>query len=189
MVKSAVTELSDSEYTYYYTVTAKDVAGQLKFYEFYYNETTVYFGREETVRKIDGIVKVDGNVYVTSGVSEIERDEREYTFKVSLNDGNYVLIEQEYERGESEFSYTAIKGGIQVYQTEVGYEVGRNGRIEYSFSIETTNGEQEYEYEFFTANGENYVKVEIEKQDRKERIALLKVVVGENGNVSYEFQN
>ena len=181
--KSSVTESDNQNYQYQYSLTTKNVLGEQKVYTLYYNETVTEVERDEKETRLDGLVIADGITYTMIGEKEVEDGEREYTFKISLDAKNYVLVEQEFDFGEKEYSYTAVKNGVTIYQAEVEYEKNRNGTVSVGFSTTIDGVEAEYEYNYITKNGTNYIRVEIEKNGRKDQRAIIKVL--ENG--TYQF--
>lgn len=187
LVKSEVKESTLEGYEKEYTLSVSDIKGEDKIYNFYYNQILEEEEEDEKEYLLTGIVKVGEETYKLVGESEIEQDEEEYSFKVSIDQDNYVEIESEKEGNGFEFSYKAVQNGQEVYENEVEYKVGKNGKVGIEFSVEENGVEIEYEYVFYTKNDENFVKVEIEKDDDREEKALIKITQDELGNIQYEF--
>lgn len=188
-IKSEVKESTREGFEKYYTLTATDLSGVEKVYEFYYNETS---GRERGETRMDGVVILDGVEYTMVGEKEVEWGEQELSFLVKIDNSNCVEIEQEDEGGEREFSYTVIKNGVEVYETEVEYEKTKSGRTIIKFGTETPDGEKKYAFRFYTENGENFVKVVIEEENGRieDRVlALIKIIVNADQTVTYQFIN
>ena len=193
IVKSEVTKSPNPEYEFYHTLTATDITGEEKVYSFYYNSAVreekdyddgiLEVEREE---RLDGIITLDGTTYKMIGNKSTEGDEEEVTFKIMIDNSNYVVIEQETESNEKEFEYTTYQNGRKVYESSVSYEVDRNGRVELEFELEENGTKLEYKYEFYEANGNSYVEVKVENNNSYQRI-LIQIFVDSNGNKTYEF--
>jgi hypothetical protein len=193
VVKSEIKESDKPEYEYFYTLTTTDILGDEKVYSFYYNSVVreekeyddgiVEIEREE---RLNGIIILDGIEYKMNGNKSTEDDEEEVTFKIMIDESNYVVIEQEMESNEKEFEYKTYKNGRKVYESSVSYEAKFNGKVELEFELEENGNQLEYKYEFFKENGISYVLVKIENNNTYNRI-LIQINSDENGNESYEF--
>ncbi len=165
LVKTSVTQSDRDGYEFRYTVKARNYAGEEETYVFYYTQTDV--SSPEDVRenekeyRLNGLVIFDEVEYTMTGEQEVEDGETEYTFKILIDNDNYVVIEQESERNETEFEYTAYKGGRKVFSTAVEYEVDRKGNVEMEYELfDRQNGvSRKYKYEFFERNGGKFAKV------------------------------
>lgn len=189
VVQGEVKASDRAEYEFYYTVSAANASGGNDVYEFYYNETLRELDFDESEYTLRGVVILDGVEYDVIGERETEGDEEEFSFRVSLSEGDYVVIEQESERDEKEFSYTLYKGGRKVYETEVEYEKNLLGKVELSFKINDGGAKQKYKYEFYDALGTSYVRVKLSASGKETVVAVVKIVTNEDGLRSYEFVN
>lgn len=89
---------------------------------------------------INGIALIDGITYNLTGKHEIEDDESELELCIKLDSDNYVIIEEENETFEKEYSYKIYKDG-KLYQ---------------KFSMENENNELEIKFD----NGSDSIKIE-----------------------------
>ncbi len=187
IVRTDVTEADRDGYTYCYTVTATDYTGAEKQYTFYYNQTDITDAEDlrenERELRLDGLVILDGVEYQMIGTQEIENKETEFTFKVAIDQNNYVMIEQETETNEIEFKYTAFMQGVKVFETEVEYEIDRNGNIELEFGImdKENNVLKEYEYEFYKVGEELFARIKIKDGNQGIVFAIVKITATQNG--------
>ncbi len=194
ITKTETVKSTREGYEFYYTIKATDYLGVEKTYEFYYNKTDITekddkFENEKEYR-LDGLVILDGVEYSMVGEQEEEDNESEFSFKIAIDNKNYVVIEQETERNESEFSYTAYKNGIKVFETETEYEVNINGNVELEFEIYDKENSvyKKYKYEFFDRNGEEFAKVMIKDGNNFTLFTTVKIITTADG-IKYEFLN
>ncbi len=197
VVRGTVQTSDRDGYAYYYTVTAKNYAGEEETYKFYYNRTDVTDGDDaaegEQEYTLNGLVILGEQEYTMQGKQEVEQGEVEFTFQVGINADTYVKIEQETEGTETEFTYSVYVLGNKVYETEVEYEVDKNGNIELAFELmDGLNAAGiEYKYEFYkvgTAPDVEYfadVKLELGGINVK---ATVQIVQGAEGT-EYVFQD
>ncbi len=184
------------EYETMYTISVNSINGEVENYLYYYNETILkddddddlfdFDDEEERESRLDGIVILDGVTYNMYGKKEIEGNEMEVEFKISLDNDTYVKVEQETENGEEEYKYTKYENGRRVYQTEMEVEE-KNHKVEFNFKEKDSNGiTTYYKYDIIELDGKKYVRVHL--NDGTENIeARLEVSVDENGNRVYTF--
>lgn len=195
VVRSTVTTSDRQGYEFYYTVTAADNTGASKVYEFYYNRTDITDNDDkaenEQEYRLNGLVILDGVEYTVIGEQEIEQGETEFNFEVKLNENFKVIIEQETDTNEEEFSYTVYAYGNKVFETEVEYEINKNGKIELEFETKDkiTNIKQTYKFEFYTEANENFVKVYIGIGTNATIAVKIKITENPDGTPNYEFIN
>lgn len=187
------------EYEIHYTITTTDITGESKTYAFYYNvvegvvdELDDDDDKDEQEVHIKGIVILDGEEYQLTGDKEIEGEgvdqEIEITFNIKMDNDKFVVIEQETEMNEQEFSYGLYENGKLVSKSEVEYEQEENGALELSFFSKNGNKKMEYSYEFVTTNEGKFVKIKFKETANVNRKALIKIVEDEaTGEISYEF--
>ncbi len=205
-IKQEVKPSDRAEYSTFYTITATDITGEAKTYSFYYNEVSDTVNANENEGKVDedeeeedeqeihiqGIVILDGVEYQLTGDKEIEGSgkdqEVEITFNIKMDDSKYVIIEQEMEAEEQEFSYSLYENGKLVSKSEVEYEQEEDGEIELTFSTKTGTSKMEYSYEFVSTSEGKFVEIKFKDTAQANRKALIKIVEDEaTGEVTYEF--
>ncbi len=192
-VKTEVVVSDRAEYEYQYTVKTRDYTGGQEVYTFYYTQTDI--SDEEDIRenekeyRLNGLVILDGIEYQMVGEQEVEQGEMEYTFKILIDNNNYVIIEQETELNETEFEYTVYKGGKKVFSTEIEYEVDRKGNVEFEYELvdRQNNVSQKYKFVFFEKGGEKFAKVVV-KDNKSTVLAIVKISQTQNG-FQYDFIN
>lgn len=131
---------------------------------------------------LSGIIISGDNRYDVTGKKEIENDEIEYSFKFSVSENTYILVEQETENSSQEFSYKIYESGREIYEYEFGLDRG-NVEIE----IEDKDGTNlEIEFKFITRDGQELIKAEYEKNNREIEILFRKVINETDGSYYYE---
>ena len=131
---------------------------------------------------LSGIIISGDNRYDVTGKKEIENDEIEYSFKFSVSENTYILVEQETENSSQEFSYKIYENGREIYEYELGLDRG-NVEIE----IEDKDGTNlEIEFKFITRDGQELIKAEYEKNNREIEILFRKVINETDGSYYYE---
>jgi len=138
---------------------SKDLSGNKETYILYFNETVLkekddddLFELEEEFKLI-GLAIIDGVEYKMTGSKEIEEDEEELELKITLDESNYVIIEQETETNESEYSYVVVKNGKKVLSMSFELEDG----IEEIVIRSKESGSTEI-YKFYKSKGEIVIK-------------------------------
>lgn len=126
------------EYTVKYQIDTSFL-NEKNVYTFYYNETL----KEEEEYFIEGIVEFNNEIYSMYGKKEIEDDEQEIEFKISLNENTYVVLEQEVENNEQEYSYKYYENNKKIYQTELEFEDN-----EITFKEKNSEGKKKYSFKF-----------------------------------------
>lgn len=140
---------------------SKDLSGNKEVYTLYFNETVLkdkddddddLFELEEEFKLI-GLAIIDGVEYKMTGLKEIDEDEEELELKINLDESNYVLIEQETETNESEYSYVVVKNGKKVLSMSFELEDG----IEEIVIRSKESGSTEI-YKFYKSKGDIVIK-------------------------------
>ena len=186
LIKSEEVSSTIDGYERMYTVTITNVDGTIDNYEYHYNETITEVEHDEQESLLTGIVINNEVTYKIRGEKEIEDDEVEVSFLISLNESTFVKIEQETENDENGLEYTLYKNKQEVYSTEIEYEI-HNNRMKYSFEEEHKEEEREYEFIVSLKDNETIVTAIIE-ESRNERRVDFKVVTDENGIRDYIFE-
>jgi hypothetical protein len=131
-------------------------------------------GSEELVyhfnyTKEDGEVSFKGEVahagvtYQIEGKNEVEGDESEYAYTVSLDSQNYLKIEEEKETGEYAYQYTLVQNGVEQYvltyekEEEVSLSFLLNGK---SFAYEIASASALWSIAYKTAANEGTMSLE-----------------------------
>ena len=165
-------------------------------YVMYYNVDASYQDIErdddedeiETFSRISGVASYDNETFFTfvsftETESEGDEIEEERTFRINLNEGSYVLIEeskeQERHENETEFEYTFIDNYKKVlnYSIEVEHE-GHKDSIEYEIN------DQEYE---ILKQGDIYIVKIGEDDEYHDEIGRFKKVITEDNTVTFEY--
>ena len=186
LVKSEESPSNIEGYEKMYTITITNVDGISDTYEYYYNEKITELENDEQESLLTGIVINNDVTYTIRGEKEIEDNEVEVSFLISLDDSTFVEIEQETEDEENGLEYTLYKDRREIYSTEIEYEI-YNNKIKYSFEEEHNGVEREYEFIISTRDNETIVTAIIEEL-RDERRINFKVVTDENGVRNYIFE-
>lgn len=183
-------EASDKEeYEKKYSITTTSLNNQQKEYLFYYNEKILDNDDDddddEVNIELSGIVIMDNVTYVMNGKKEVEDDESEMEFKISLDEENYVIIEQEFENDETEFGYSQYHNGKKIYETSIEYELDKNGKIEFEFEEKTQESKTKLKYEFITKkDGNKYIII----KEKNHEVTTIRVEVSEDGYINYIFE-
>lgn len=184
LVTSISAESDLTEYETMMTVTYQDINSIKNTFVMYYNETILNdddHDEDEQESYIEGIIKIDDQIYQMRGEKEIEQDEFEISFTYRLDEQTYVIVEQEIEGEKTEFQYEIVKNGESIY--EYSLEVKRH-----SVELEVENqtiGEKEMEFYLFEKDGKTLIKAEVEDNEQEYEILFEKVIDVETGNVNY----
>ncbi len=163
----------DPSEEYPYTMVIKEESRQISFH---YSETSLGFDDDEEEFSIDGYYLVDGLRYEVAGKRErsVNGSESEYEteFMITLEDGEYLVIETETEneKNESEVSYSYAF-----------YEGGREPSLEVSLSYEAEGAKTEMEVEVTTPGHEAQYLL-----DRIDESTISLRYEFESGNREYE---
>lgn len=173
------------------TLSYKDVAGDSRVYEMYFNEFMLeaeYDDDDEIEENyaIDGILIINGEEYAVHGEREIESEqgesESETEFFVDLGENRRIYVEQSIEEEHDEF------------EQEFSYSVRENGReVERStFSYEAEDGETEIKMVTRKDGKTNVLYFEREVEHGRERLILRvddnSYIVTENADGGYDYQ-
>lgn len=191
LTNTEVMASDDPNYQVKQVISYTDINMQTSTITMYYNETIIEDNdwddddddrddEQEQESRIEGVILVDGVSYRMRGEKELEGDEYEVNFRYILDETSFVLVEQEIERGETEFAYSLVQNGREVY--EYSLEIEGN-----EVSLEMESGRSEYEMNFFliTLDGKNLIGCRLENDHEKETIFFEKIVSPE-GQVTYQ---
>ena len=174
------------EYDKKLEATLTDINGKNEKYILYYNYSLLHEEKdEEEVEKtysLKGLAYVSDVEYQINGVFEEEieglKKEQETEIKVSLDDKNYVLISQEIEDSETEYSFSLFKNGVMEEEYEIEIEDRRN---HIAISIQEERNNEEFEIEFYksktTSNNVIGVKVKINNKVIKGEIVFVEDLI------------
>ncbi len=192
LTNTEVIASDDPNYEVKQVITYTDINMQTSTITMYYNETIIedddwdddddddWDDEQEQESRIEGVILVDGVSYRMRGEKELEGDEYEVNFRYILDETSYILVEQEIELGETEFAYSLVQNGREVY--EYSLEIEGN-----EVSLEMESGRSEYEMNFFltSLDGKNLIGCRLENGHEKETIFFEKIVSPE-GQVTYQ---
>ncbi|MEG1535428.1 MAG: hypothetical protein RR416_00495 [Clostridia bacterium] len=200
-------EKSDkAEYTHKMVIALKDIAGTSTQYLLYYNITkegaedpapVADKAAEEDKDEDDGMsdeqsfkmtgIMIFGDVtYTLDGENETEEGEYEMTLKASIDEKNYIIIEQETEAEEQELNYQIFKDGVKV--SAFGLEM-ENEEDEMSVKIKSLeNGVKVVRsLERETEDGKTILKIK-QKEGDKTFEAKIYITVDANGKEVYTYK-
>ena len=174
------------EYDKKLEATLTDINVKNEKYILYYNYSLSHEekdeGEVEKTYSLKGLAYVSNVEYQINGVFEEEieglKKEQETEIKVSLDDKNYVLISQEIEDSETEYSFSLFKNGVMEEEYEIEIEDRRN---HIAISIQEERNNEEFEIEFYksktTSNNVIGVKVEINNKVIKGEIVFVEDLI------------
>jgi len=195
LIKTNESVSDKEEYQKMYTISTKDMQGAAYEYTFYYNETDVTevetdeddMDEDEKEMHLSGIVISNDVTYQMIGNKEIENDEMEIEFKVLLDENNYVVIEQEIEAGEEEYSFASYQNGVLVHEYEMEFEIDPNThKVEVEFEETTAAGERKIKFESIIKDNQKIIEVKIEENKQTQKY-IVTVTEDEAGNKTYNF--
>lgn len=176
-------ESDDENYQVKLTFEYTDITLDKVTYILYLNKEEVFddgddFFENEKEYIINGIALIDGEAYTLTGKKEIEDDESELELCIKLDEENYVIIEEENELNEKEYSY----------------EIYKDGKRYKKFSIEYEDDEVEIKFD----NGSDSIKIENKILRNNEYFITYKLNqikyyitakrVNKDGNEYYQYQ-
>lgn len=179
-----------SEYTWEMNIGL----GTLANYTMYFNELEKKVeyemddGEEEIEERtsLEGVIVYGEELFVVSGVKEVETEGREVetsmefrTYKnvgvaeIQADENNFVIVSQSVENDEVEYAYSFYQNGRKVQELELEYEENARG-VELSFQIKDIRDGKvsETEYEL-RKKGEGFI-IEFEKNEKEDKISVQK---------------
>lgn len=190
--RSELAESDREEFETMYTLTTRSFNDEDQVYIFYYNEIFKLDKngekKNEQKSRLEGIVIYNDVEYQMIGEREVEHDEIEMEFKVTLDEENYVIMKQESESDEQEFEYVQYRNGEKVLQTEIEFETNHEkNKMEIKFKEKSEEGTKEYKYEFKTIEDRKFVEIKI-AENQEEIKVKIEIIVDEFNQVQYVFQ-
>lgn len=192
-VSTTTETLTEGEYAHKMTITMTSASGETRKVYFYFNETLSNGDQvedtddEESETIIDGkLVAGDLTLYV-GGQKEVEGDETEVEFRVSVtkNDTqNYIKFSQEHESDEEEYHFVIVRNGAAVAGTEFTLDLDKHddGTIELEYEKAYNGTEFSFKIEK-TANNEISVKTDMLGNALTIKIASVE----EEGQMKYQY--
>lgn len=187
---SATNVISDRpEYEMQTNVSYLDVNGVATGFTLYYNETPIIdddddddWWDEEEESRLNGILLLNEVEYKMFGEKELEGDEMELSVRYSLDDGTYVHVQQELERGEQEFEYEVYQGGRKIYEYSLEME---NDEVELKVLDRNSNlSRLELKFDRIRRDGRQLIRAKI-LENRNQEIIYFEKVVDDSGSVDY----
>jgi|GEM_PF-3622142 len=132
-----------ADYDYKMEVTYSDKAMYGVDYVAYYDEDERGNGKTALV----GVFVVNGNAYPLEGRKETERDEVEVELILRLGADSYVSVSNEAEKGENEYEYKFVEGGVVVKGVSLELST-ENGKKETEIEITENGVTTAYEFEY-----------------------------------------
>lgn len=193
-------EVRDSdraEYDEMMKISYSGLNGSTK-YEMHYNKMLIpdfddddrWEEEEEEEYAIEGVLVVDGMEYLVQGVREIERERNEYEsetqFRVTLEDGRSVWVEQsessEKDEHEFEYSYLIRENGRVVERSSFSFEEEK-GETELEMIAERNGKRESFSFEKESYRGREYIFLRVGSGRETKRYL---VVSDGNGGYTYE---
>jgi hypothetical protein len=119
-------------------------------------ETTIKYylnySKEGSDVEFKGEALYNNSTYLIEGKNRVEGVESEYEYTASLDENNYMTIEEEKETDEYSYEYQVVKNGVELYtlaysksdEVELSFVTSDN---EYSFSIDSSSSIWSIAYE------------------------------------------
>ena len=151
-------------------------------YQISYNEVIISENKHEKTYKIDGMIQSNNLDYIIKGTKEESKGECEIELKLIIDDitNEYLVLSQETEHHENEYSYKHYKSNQLIEEFEIEHE--QDGSIN-KVDVEVTKNNIEYEYEFIYLTNHIDTKYEINEYSGNVKIYI------ENGKHRYVFNN
>lgn len=194
-----ISQTSDrAEYTEKMIVSCRDISGNQVSYIMYYNqlltESEEDEGEIEETYSIEGVMIVDGAEYAIRGERENETEgdesEAETSFRVTLGENSYMLVEQSFEQErdevEQEFTYKVYENGRLTARSSFKYETGDDGQTEVKMTSFAGGKTDVFYFEKDRVDGRDVIRLRVGTGADAKRYIIVAVTDGE-GNVSYEY--
>ena len=151
------------------------------------NETEEEYG-------IEGIMVIDGADYAIRGERETESEgsetESETSFRVTLSDASYMLVEQSYEsernETEQEYSYSVYENGSLTERSSFEYEE-ENGETELKMTSRKGGESSVFYFERETVRGEEVIRIRVGSGGAAQSY-YVRVQTDADGNKDYVYE-
>jgi len=134
---------------------------------------------------LEGVVIFEGEEYALLGLQEIEADETETKFFISLDENNWIKIKREVELDEQKYNLAMMKDG-EFSKLTFKVETDEDGEIEVKLKT-ILNGELiSYSFKKELEDGVEIIKIKV-VEDRQ--VLHVKAIpsIDENGETIYSF--
>ena len=151
------------------------------------NETEEEYG-------IEGVMVIDGADYAIRGERETESEggetESETSFRVTLSDASYMLVEQSYEsernETEQEYSYSVYENGSLTERSSFEYEE-ENGETELKMTSRKGGESSVFYFERETVRGEEVIRIRVGSGGAAQSY-YVRVQTDADGNKNYVYE-
>lgn len=151
------------------------------------NETEEEYG-------IEGVMVIDGADYAIRGERETESEggetESETSFRVTLSDASYMLVEQSYEsernETEQEYSYSVYENGSLTERSSFEYEE-ENGETELKMTSRKGGESSVFYFERETVRGEEVIRIRVGSGGAAQSY-YVRVQTDADGNKDYVYE-
>ena len=189
-------------------VSYRDLNGNALQYELHYNSIARtdndddddddfddrFENESEEEYGIEGIMVIDGADYAIRGERETESEggesESETSFRVTLSDVSYMLVEQSYEseRGETEqeYSYSVFENGSLTERSSFEYEE-ENGETELKMTSRKGGENSVFYFERETVRGEEVIRIRVGSGSAAQSY-YVRVQTDADGNKDYVYE-
>ncbi len=150
-----------------------DIFGSVETYTLYFNEEPLEdikdFDLDEVSSKLTGIIVFNNHEYLVEGIKEIEDDEQEIELKMFLSEdlSKFLIVNQEVEYHENEYSYSYYDNGKLIQKFEMSVESKNNHKV---VELEIIQDNNVYELEFSYQNKIILVDYEINNYEGKVKV-------------------
>lgn len=150
-----------------------NILGSTETYTLYFNEEPLEdikdFDLDEVSSKLTGIIIFNNHEYLVEGIKEIEDDEQEIELKMYLSDdlSKFLIVNQEVEYHENEYSYSYYDNGRLIQKFEMSVESKNNHKV---VELEIIEDNSVYELEFSYQNKIILVDYEINNYEGKVKV-------------------
>lgn len=180
-----IVDSNNEKYQYMMSISI-NVYDSKESYTLYFNEEPLLdlkeYDLDEVSSKLSGIIVCGNNQYIVEGIKEIEDDEQEIELKMYLSDdlSKFLIVNQEVEYHENEYSYVYYDNGKMIKTFEISVETKKNLKV---VELEIVENNNIYEIEFSYQN--NSISVEYEINDYE---GIIKVISNDSEYI-YQFSN
>lgn len=151
------------------------------------NETEEEYG-------IEGVMVIDGADYAIRGERETESEgsetESETSFRVTLSDASYMLVEQSYEsernETEQEYSYSVFENGKLTERSSFEYEEEK-GETELKMTSRKGGESSVFYFERETVRGEEVIRIRVGSGGAAQSY-YVRVQTDADGNKNYVYE-
>lgn len=143
---------------------------------------------------IEGVMVIDGADYAIRGERETESEggesESETSFRVTLSDVSYMLVEQSYEsegnETEQEYSYSVFENGSLTERSSFEYEE-ENGETELKMTSRKGGENSVFYFERETVRGEEVIRIRVGSGSAAQSY-YVRVQTDADGNKDYVYE-